>query len=274
VTTDEGNGTLYSLVTTNATETAATVKASGATQTITSVGSKSVTASGLTAATAYYMHFVHRDTAGNDSARVSSASFTTATAGDTTPPVISTPTATATGSTTASGTVSTNEANGALYRYASTNATETAATIKASGAFTAVTATGAQTVAFTGLPPSTTLYAHYLHRDAAGNDSNVVNSAAFTTSAATTYSLLTDALTNNTGSLWAPGTTVNWDWYAGGRIGSLSGITPTQGTSVLDSASKAPIAGLPAAGAGVLLGAVRVTSATDDNVFYQSATAA
>lgn len=183
VSTNEANGTLYALVSTNATETVATVKASGTTQAITTTGVKNVSATGLTAATNYYYHYVHRDAAGNDSTRVTSSIFTTSAVGDTTPPVLSSPTGTQTGSTTASGSASTNEANGALYRYASTNATETAATIKAAALTTPVTATGVQSVTFTGLAPSTLYYAHYVHRDAAGNDSNVVNSSSFTTAA-------------------------------------------------------------------------------------------
>ncbi|MEO7494713.1 MAG: hypothetical protein ABIT83_17505 [Massilia sp.] len=183
VTTNEGNGTLYYLASTNATETASTVKASGLTLAISSTGSKSVSLTGLTSATTYYLHFVHRDAAGNDSSRVSSASFTTGAPGDTTPPTLTSPAATTTGSSTAGGTVSTNEANGALYRYASTNATETAATVKAASLFQAVSATGVQAVSFTGLAPSTLYYAHYVHRDAAGNDSTVANSASFTTDA-------------------------------------------------------------------------------------------
>lgn len=101
---------------------------------------------------------------------------------DTTAPTLTSPTGTQTGSTTASGTVSTDEANGTLYFLASTNATETAATIKAASS-QAVTATGSQSVSFTGLTASTTYYAHYCHRDPAGNDSTVANSASFTTSA-------------------------------------------------------------------------------------------
>lgn len=106
--------------------------------------------------------------------------------GDTTAPILSTPTGTKTGSTTASGTVSTDEGNGTLYFYASTNATETAATIKASGDSQAVSATGSQAVSFTTLSPSTVYYAHYVHDDAATNESNVANSISFTTDAATT----------------------------------------------------------------------------------------
>lgn len=103
---------------------------------------------------------------------------------DTIPPTLTTPTGTQTGSTAASGTVSTNEANGTLYYLASTNATETATTVKAA-ASQAVTTAGSQTVSFTGLTASTTYYAHYLHRDAAGNDSSVASSTSFTTAAST-----------------------------------------------------------------------------------------
>ena len=99
---------------------------------------------------------------------------------DTTPPTLTSATGTATGDTTASGTVTTDEANGTLYYVASTNATEVAATVKASQS-KAVTATGAQSVAFTGLTAGTTYRIHYLHRDAAGNDSTVLSSSPFTT---------------------------------------------------------------------------------------------
>lgn len=79
VTTDEDNGTLYYLVSTNATENLATVKA-GLSQAVSATGSQSVSVSGLTAATSYYLHYAHTDSAANDSAVVSSAQFTTASA--------------------------------------------------------------------------------------------------------------------------------------------------------------------------------------------------
>ena len=104
-------------------------------------------------------------------------------AADATAPTLTIPTGTQTGGTTASGTVSTNEANGTLYYLASTNTTETAATVKAASSQT-VTGTGSQSVSFTGLTAGTTYYAHYCHRDAAGNDSTVADSASFTTAAA------------------------------------------------------------------------------------------
>lgn len=102
--------------------------------------------------------------------------------GDTDPPLLTSPTGAATGATTASGSVSTNEATGTLYRVTTTNATETGATVKA-GASQAVTASGTQTMGATGLTASTTYRHHYLHRDAAGNDSTVASSATFTTEA-------------------------------------------------------------------------------------------
>lgn len=184
VTTNEGNGTLYYLASTNATETAATIKASGATLAITSTGSKAVTVSGLNGSTPYYLHFVHVDAANNTSNVVDSSSFTTAAAGDTTAPTLSNPVGTQTGPNTATATVSTNEANGTLYYMVSQNATETVATVKA-GSSQAVTATGTQNVSFSGLTAGTTYYSHFLHRDAAGNDSTVANGPGFTTAAAT-----------------------------------------------------------------------------------------
>lgn len=184
VTTNEGNGTLYALASTNSTETATTIKASSLTQAISSTGAKTVSFTGLSASTTYYAHFVHVDAAGNTSNVVDSTSFTTAAAGDTTPPTLSSPVGTQTGQTTATATVSTNEANGTLYYMVSTNATETATTVKA-GSSQAVTATGTQNVSFSGLNAGTTYYSHFLHRDAAGNDSAVANGPGFTTAAAT-----------------------------------------------------------------------------------------
>lgn len=87
-TTDEGNGTLFAVVTTSATQpSVAQIKAgqdhTGATaawagtQTISSTGAKTLSASGLAPATDYYAHLVHTDLATNNSNRVSSSAFTT-----------------------------------------------------------------------------------------------------------------------------------------------------------------------------------------------------
>lgn len=203
VSTDEANGTLYRLASTNATELAATVKASGLSQAVTATGVQNVTFTGLTPSTTYYIHYVHTDAAGNDSTRVSSTSFTTPAAGDTTPPTLTSPTATATGATTATGSVSTNEANGTLHYLISTNPTELAATVKSSGASQAVTATGVQNVTLTGLTGSTVYYIHYVHTDAAGNDSARVSSASITTPSAGGATFTSEPLKRNNGTLIA-----------------------------------------------------------------------
>lgn len=103
-------------------------------------------------------------------------------AGDTTAPTLTAPSASATGATTANGSVSTNEANGTLYYLATANASESATTVKA-GASQAVTASGVQDVAVTGLTASASYYLHFVHTDAADNDSAVSTSEQFTTDA-------------------------------------------------------------------------------------------
>ncbi len=112
--------------------------------------------------------------------------------GDTEAPVLSSPTGTKTGSTTATGNVtSANDANGTVYRYTSTSGTAPSIAHHKDGtgasafASQTVTATGLQTFsAITGLDPSTTYYNHFLHTDAASNDSLQVVSTSFTTDAA------------------------------------------------------------------------------------------
>ena len=89
VTTDEGNGNLYSVATASATVPSQAQVKSGqdhtgsaagwsASQAISSTGAKSVSVTGLTASTTYYLHHMHEDAASNQSDVVSSASFTTA----------------------------------------------------------------------------------------------------------------------------------------------------------------------------------------------------
>lgn len=128
--------------------------------------------------------------------------------GDVTAPTLSSPTGAQTGSTTATVGVTTNEANGTLYRYVSTSSTPpSAANLKSgSGAVVAgsqaISSTGAKTASITGLTASTTYYTHWLHRDAAGNDSAIATGSGFTTAAATptAISAVTLAQTSVAGS--------------------------------------------------------------------------
>lgn len=77
VSTDEGNGTLYFYASTNSSELAATIKASGSSQAVSGTGSQAVSFTGLTANTTYYAHYVHDDASSNESNVVSSTSFKT-----------------------------------------------------------------------------------------------------------------------------------------------------------------------------------------------------
>lgn len=83
VSTNEGNGTLYAVVTTSATPpSAADIRdGTGAVydtiQAVSATGVQNVSATGLSAETTYYWHFLHDDAAANPSNIVSSAGFTT-----------------------------------------------------------------------------------------------------------------------------------------------------------------------------------------------------
>lgn len=102
--------------------------------------------------------------------------------GDVTAPVLSNPTGTNTGKYSAIGSVTTNEAGGLLYYITTTSPTATAAAVKA-GSSGAVAASGVQDITITGLSAGNTYYNHFLHRDAAGNDSTVASSPAWPTEA-------------------------------------------------------------------------------------------
>jgi hypothetical protein len=102
---------------------------------------------------------------------------------DSTAPVLTSVSGSATGPTTANGSVTTNEGDGTLFFLFSTSSVATAAVVKAAGS-QAITSSGTKNVAATGLTAAATYYVHFLHRDAAGNDSNVVSSSGFTTPAA------------------------------------------------------------------------------------------
>lgn len=87
-TTDEGNGNMYGVVTVSGTapsvaqiqagqDNSGAAAAYASSQSISSTGAKTFSATGLAASTAYYAHIQHKDAAGNDSTVVTSAQFTT-----------------------------------------------------------------------------------------------------------------------------------------------------------------------------------------------------
>lgn len=191
VTTNEAGGTLYYLASTSATATSAQVKA-GASQAVSATGAQSVSLAGLSPTTQYYPHYLQTDAAGNDSAVLDGAAFTTQTPADVTAPTLSAATAAPNGAYAATGAVTTNEGNGTLYYLASTSVSLTATQVKA-GSTQAISSAGTKGVAVNSLAAATIYYLHFLHRDAAGNDSAVLRSASFTTAAAPTNPSTIDA---------------------------------------------------------------------------------
>src|SRR5574343_434158 len=96
VTTNEGNGTLYSIVSASATApSAAQIQAGNdhtgsaavwsGNQAVSSTGAKTFSITGLTASTSYYAYFQHKDSANNNSSVVTSTQFTTGSADTTNP---------------------------------------------------------------------------------------------------------------------------------------------------------------------------------------------
>lgn len=133
----------------------------------------------------------------NGSGADSDTKSVTTTTADVTAPTLSSPTDAANGSSAATGSVSTNEGNGTLYWVVSTSGTApSAAQVKAgqmhTGAAAAdsgsqsVSGTGVQTLspAPSGLTASTAYTIHFMHEDAAANQSSVASGDGFTTSAA------------------------------------------------------------------------------------------
>lgn len=217
-TTDTGSGTIYGVVTTSATaptttqiaagqdHTGATAAASGNTGTLTTSGVKTINVTGLTASTTYRAHLYHDDASG-DSAVVTSAAFIT----DVTSPSLSAQTASSAAPLTCQGSVSTNEGNGTLYAVVTASATApSAAQVKAGQDHTgsaalrvisqAVSGTGTQSIA-SGSVTAGTRYMHFMHEDAAANQSTVVSSASFVVAA--TFTITSDALEDETGAVLA-----------------------------------------------------------------------
>lgn len=88
-----------------------------------------------------------------------------------------------------------------------------------------------------------------------------------------TGSFTSEPLINNTGTVLTSQAVV-WTWTPAGRVGSMTGKTPTDGTGTTHATNGTlAVSGLPL-GAGTLMVAVRHTSASDDDVYYQAGTAA
>lgn len=230
ITLDEG-GTCYYMIDDNATRTAVQVETgggekSGSFAVTPPTDSEVVDFSGVTAGN-HYLHIMVKDAAGNRS-NVVSAQYTFV-AADTTAPVLTSATDAKNGSTASTGSVSTDEGNGTLYWVVTTSATapskaqvkagqDNSGTAAAYAGSQAVTATGAQNVTGTGLTASTAYTTHFMHEDAAANQSTVVSASGFTTDAASATPSVkqsavvinsSSSLTDYTGSSFTVGSGTN-----------------------------------------------------------------
>lgn len=238
VTTNEANGTLYWLVSSNPTATVAVVKA-GFSQAVTAAGVKTVTLSGLTASTNYYLHFVHTDAAGHDSTVASSAMFTTSVpAGDTTAPTLSGAitfsSITQTGYT-ASWPAGADNVGVAGYEY-QIGSTAGAWTDRGTN----------RTATITGRSAGTTEVFYVRSYDAAGNRSTPAISGSVTTQSATVGAVnVAEPLKNNTGMVLGNLTAVKASVLQVGTLASVhdaSNLTTSAGgiLSTISSASIIP----------------------------------
>ena len=173
---------------------------------------------------------------------------------DTTPPTLSSPTGTG-GALLCSGSVSTDEANGALWAVATASATApTGVQVEAGQDHTgaaalrvvsnqAVTATGVQTIA-SGAVTAGTRFLHFMHKDAAGNRSAVASSTSFTVTSGGTAPSISTQPTNQsvtapaaaTFTVVATGTgTLTYQWQrnplGSGAFADISGATSASYTT-------------------------------------------
>ena len=193
-------GTVYWMITDNATETAANVIAGtgaidGGSFAVTSGSNNSTISYPNTPAGNHYLHVVADNATSPNPSVVDSAQYTF-TASDTTAPVLSSATDAANGATASTGSVSTDEGNGTLYWVVTTSSTApSAAQVKAGQDNTgtaadgdsgsqAVSATGVQNITPSGLTASTAYTTHFMHEDSSSNQSTVVSASGFTTAAA------------------------------------------------------------------------------------------
>src|SRR5574341_1140943 len=208
----------------------------------TRVTAHSRTVSGLSAASLYHYRVISTDAAGN-TAVSADYTFTTATAADTTPPVLSNIAAVSVTSSGATITWTTNEASTTQVNYGTTTAYG-ASTALNSSLFTAHSAT------LSGLQPATVYHFRVRSADAAGNLA-LSGDTTFTTLAAPDTT--PPALSNVTsGSVSSAGATITWTTNEASTTQVNYGTTTAYGASTalnssLVTAHSAGLSGLQAA---------------------------
>lgn len=255
VATDKAGGVLRYLFSANATETAATLKAS-ASQSVTATGTQTVNVSTLTPGATLYPHYLQTDAQGNDSAVVNGASFTLPTP-DTVAPVFGngaaiTPGAITSSSLAGSYPAATDASNQVRYEY-STN----------SGAIWTANGTGT-TFSIPNLTAGTTYPVWISALDPQNNRSTPLQTT-MTTSAAATGSFTGDAWLTSAEDSVRANETFTGTWYSGGVVGSNGG-TATLVSGTLSSGGVPNMTGLPK-GPGMFLG-----KTGDGSIIYEEGT--
>ena len=122
----------------------------------------------------------------------------------------------------------------------------------------------------TGLTPGATLQLRWRAKDAAGNVSVELTGAVTIGNTTATVGPFDSAA----GTPWPTGTLIHYSYYPGGRIGSLGGITPTEGSITIAGAGTITVTGLPA-GSGIMVCNKRhATDSTLDMTYEQPVTVA
>ena len=207
----------------------------------------------------------------NGSGADSDTKSVTTTTADVTAPTLSSPTDAANGSSAATGSVSTNEGNGTLYWVVSTSGTApSAAQVKAgqmhTGAAAAdsgsqsVSGTGVQTLspAPSGLTASTAYTIHFMHEDAAANQSSVASGDGFTTAAPSgitghdTVHRVESTATAGSYNFTLPGITSGQIIHLPVKVIADSNIqTPASWTVTLNGVAATPVVWIAGASSGV-----------------------
>ena len=157
---------------------------------------------------------------------------------DVSAPVLSSPLGTSSGSTTATGTVTTDEDNGTLYWEVTASATPTSpnatfiSDATSAGDTQAVSATGSQIVSATGLSAATSYYIHFLHVDAASNESNVSTSTQFTTQSLTAPTLEQGVMNPNLPVINSTGSTLTLTFSEAVTTSAATGLTLSTGETL------------------------------------------
>lgn len=220
-----------------------------------------VSVTGRTAGATDLVRVRARDAANNLSTPVLSTTVTLPSVADTTPPTL-------TGTITVSGVSNTG------YTVTSPVATDNVAVTGYqyrinSGTWTTI-AGGSRVAVVTGRPASTADTVQMRAFDAAGNFSSALSVTATTTASPTTYSVVSSKCYLNTGSAHQTNKVVSYSLFFGGDIGSLTGISPREGTGTFNGTTGSlTITGIPVAGPCMLL-----MKDADGGIYYELVTAA